>query len=998
MLQIFRKKDGAVSVFLTIILVPMIVVSCLFVDACRAKLAEPVVSSAGDLTLNTALTQYDATLNDYYGLMASSQNVDEFLNNANEYFQACITSQGVSASEGKEFADEISGLLTGRSSDITDLLQISETEGSSFTIKPVENGTLENPALMKKEIVEFMKYRAPIDGVSDVLQKFKDSSKDLTDAQKNADLVDKKQKFYEEEGELVKKSKEAYDKLQEYINLNITQESVSEMKSSFESVENDYKNLHIKMVKDLYNTQRLAQYSKSDLYENWKPKENEIQKGQVNSYINNAATSIRDFVNAAGHLDNVYGQMPKYQAGTVYDIQYWVACNEILQQNNYYSNYVSKAQSLCKNMAKLKAAMDQLSDEEKEESYTLKNYKNVDTYGEKKRSELYEGLSTQYENLKKNYITNSQSAYNQLAGNLGRISKENIDNITTGSTDEKVREIANKFNEYYTKYDNAYSLIDSAVGLLKAAKSRSEEYQEKYRTWKNAADQCNTTMGEEDRKEIADLNDDVFKRATPEKIQELIDRLNNVKSLLGNLKKAIDEYKYNGTSVRKIDSYSTLKNKSGVNSNKISCKKQELEKYTQDSFKFTTSSAIGKTGITDANNPAIDKVNTPDFYNWMKDRFQDYDEEKKNQAEKDKEEEEKKHDDKVKDANQANSDAGNEIKDIADRPSAAYAALLQEGFTDGKVKASKVASIVSGLFSDFSGTVNQTAVDLRDDLYTLDYIMNMFSYDTFEKEGKYHLCGGGVNLSNYESNYNAQSEAWNNEAVTFSENKTLTNKMINSSNNYSYGNEVEYIIYGNSNEKNKKSAYGTIFAIRYALNLPPEFQENWNDTTLKGMAIAIESASSGIIPAPLFKLVVVLGLTAAETASDMQYLKNGMPVELVKNKDQLTWTYAGYSEKAVSGKGFFYSDYLKLILFTKLTGNNEYAVYARIADVIQANMGQKISNNSGFVMKKANVYYSAEANLKVEPLMLNLPLTSDYSGSVSDGIIGQIKYKAYKGY
>ena len=275
----------------------------------------------------------------------------------------------------------------------------------------------------------------------------------------------------------------------------------------------------------------------------------------------------------------------------------------------------------------------------------------------------------------------------------------------------------------------------------------------------------------------------------------------------------------------------------------------------------------------------------------MSEQFKKYSEENKKQAERDKEEEEKKHDDEVKDANQANSDTGNEIKDIADRPSAAYAALLQEGFTDGKVKASKGASIVSGLFSDFSGTVSQTAVDLRDDLYTLDYIMNMFSYDTFEKEGKYHLCGGGVNLSNYESNYNTQSEAWNNEAVTFSENKTLTNKMINSSNNYSYGNEVEYIIYGNSNEKNKKSAYGTIFAIRYALNLPSEFQENWNDGTLSGMAIAIESASSGIIPAPLFKLVVVLGLTAAETASDMQYLKNGMPVELVKNKDQLTWNY-----------------------------------------------------------------------------------------------------------
>ena len=80
-------------------------------------------------------------------------------------------------------------------------------------------------------------------------------------------------------------------------------------------------------------------------------------------------------------------------------------------------------------------------------------------------------MSTQYETLKKNYITNSQSAYNQLAGNLGRISKENIDNITTGSTDQKVRDIANKFNEYYTKYDNAYSLIDSAVGILRLLKA-----------------------------------------------------------------------------------------------------------------------------------------------------------------------------------------------------------------------------------------------------------------------------------------------------------------------------------------------------------------------------------------------------------------------------------------------------------------------------------------------------------------------------------------------
>ena len=238
MLKLFLKNIGAVSILLTIILVPVLVVCCLFVDTSRAKLASSVVSSAGDLTLNTALTQYDATLNDYYGLMASSQNVDEFLATANDYFTACITSQGVDASEARKWADKISGLLTGESSDISDLLQITEPEGETFQISAAENGTLENPALMKKEIVEFMKYRAPVEGVSDLLQKFRDSSKDLENASKNADLVEKKQDFYEAENTLMESAKEAYLKLIAYANLQISADSINQMKEQLYGLEN----------------------------------------------------------------------------------------------------------------------------------------------------------------------------------------------------------------------------------------------------------------------------------------------------------------------------------------------------------------------------------------------------------------------------------------------------------------------------------------------------------------------------------------------------------------------------------------------------------------------------------------------------------------------------------------------------------------------------------------------------------------------------------------
>lgn len=64
----FKKTKGAVSIFLVIILVPMMTVSALFVDASKVSLAKSVSESAGDLTLNTALTDYDTKLKDMYGL------------------------------------------------------------------------------------------------------------------------------------------------------------------------------------------------------------------------------------------------------------------------------------------------------------------------------------------------------------------------------------------------------------------------------------------------------------------------------------------------------------------------------------------------------------------------------------------------------------------------------------------------------------------------------------------------------------------------------------------------------------------------------------------------------------------------------------------------------------------------------------------------------------------------------------------------------------------
>ena len=98
------------------------------------------------------------------------------------------------------------------------------------------------------------------------------------------------------------------------------------MKQYFNGMEEVYKELHIKTVKDLYNTEGLRQYQKADLYENWTPDASSIKKQQINSYLDNAAKAIRDFIPAAKSLDSFYrntSAIPNYNKNTVYDIFFY---------------------------------------------------------------------------------------------------------------------------------------------------------------------------------------------------------------------------------------------------------------------------------------------------------------------------------------------------------------------------------------------------------------------------------------------------------------------------------------------------------------------------------------------------------------------------------------------------------------------------------------------------------------------------------------------------
>ena len=193
--KLLKETRGAVAIFLVIILVPMMTVSCLFVDISRVKLAKALVDSAGDLTLNSALTQYDSLLQEYYGLFATSQTIDETLAKMDEYFIKCIKSAGLSDDDAQLYSKKLIGSFTsGSDESITDFLNII-VNPADFEMKRTPGGSICNPTLLKSQIVNFMKYRAPINGGLSLIS----SLKSFSNLSKETELIDKRKEYYEAE-------------------------------------------------------------------------------------------------------------------------------------------------------------------------------------------------------------------------------------------------------------------------------------------------------------------------------------------------------------------------------------------------------------------------------------------------------------------------------------------------------------------------------------------------------------------------------------------------------------------------------------------------------------------------------------------------------------------------------------------------------------------------------------------------------------------------------
>lgn len=1015
-----RKKwlngRGAVSIFLVIVLVPMMTCSALFVDASRVKSATGLVSSAGDLTLNTVLSQYDVDLNDFYGLMASAQDTSDVLGAAEDYFTSCIKSQGIDTTNTAKWVNSIKDIFF-EDGDIADLLGADLAPDTNVTVTATNDGSLTNPALVKTQVVEFMKYRSPINGVVDLFDKFTDSSKELENTTKTSDLIDKKQEYYEAQGEVAKKAYEVYEKIVEYDNLGITKSDLQEIKTFLESLPKKYEECHVKMVKDLYNTQGLSssdikQCNKIQSYTHQKKYDSASAK-TIGGLINSLMRSYDQFITARTNFENNINTWSE----SYYDIQYWVHC---CKNKSYFTNVYTKANNLKNSYNNLIDAVEHATDGALKENY-------VSTYDSSNLNGVYKGttktIQSWWDLLNQKTIDAVDSVAQKSKYNTSVVKIKDItnlyDRISTTDTNNTLANLYNTLNDYYTRYKKAFDLLTDIVKGLGELKTLVTTADNKFDTWESTANSyaSDIQLAKSDKDEIKEVKEAQNENGKLKvaDIEDYISHINNVKSAVGTVKEGAKKIKYNDKSIidKKIDGYSKFKQYSNVLEKDIPLYKADLENYAKDDDIFNFSMAgveISSLNYTANNDPQIrDKKYR--VYAWM--IKQGFNEPKDADREDEYNDKKDKADDLANDADKielTDVSSNNDISGLSSLPSG-ISADLDAGKITTKIK--DVSNFVNGMFTNFGATMSQAGVDLRDDIYTVDYITSMFTWQTFEYEAKYNMLEKSqqkaITHKNAGTYYNGKSEAWKDTDVKQKYNKTLTNKLRNSeSTNWSYCNEVEYIMYGKGIDESKKALDGSIFMIRFALDVAPIFSTFYNDEGLIGFASAVNLATHGIVPAGLVKVIICLGLTALESAKDLQTLKSGIPVIFIKtNKNDLfveSWEFYTGDDNPNTDKTealtFSYSDYMKLILFIKLLGSESYNIYGRLADVIQTNMSKCVLKDNDYVLSKSQVYYSIKADVKVKPLMLDTSYVKSFMGDAATRMDSwnTINYSATRGY
>jgi len=218
MKKLLKDTKGAVTVFVTLLLIPAMLISGTAVDLARIHTAKGIVQNASELAANATLTQYNSLLYDLYAIFGIAQDDPILGKLLDEYIKVSVF--------GEAKADKGMGTL-------------QLFYGSDLSLEEPffpDGKNLKNPDVLRRQIEEYMKFRGPVIIVKEFLELL-----GMSTFKSDSGVISDKLDIEEAIAGIFEKYKQLYDTIQiadkcNQVNGGVAGRSVGTVSSSLELI------------------------------------------------------------------------------------------------------------------------------------------------------------------------------------------------------------------------------------------------------------------------------------------------------------------------------------------------------------------------------------------------------------------------------------------------------------------------------------------------------------------------------------------------------------------------------------------------------------------------------------------------------------------------------------------------------------------------------------------------------------------------------------------
>ena len=1006
--RIRKNINGAISIFLVLIMVPMFTFAGTIVDLSRVNSANVVLSGASDLTMNAALSDYNEILKDVYGIFAMSATEDDLTNNLERYFNnslSNISDLDTTDSYTRDYINSLtSWLSTAGSEGSADFDTLINLTNATCDVSYVGGSEVYHSNILKRQILEYMKYRGVVAVSQELINKFSGFS----GFDKQSKAIKAKMNYEKELEKVGDSCQTAYNELYEARKQKHT--SVTQDILGYE-IEADCEN-KIELFKDAYlKTVSLAKenYDNISKYLVYIKVLEDTSADKLN--VNSNVILYNEISNKSSEATENMGEGLKEGHTVTNEAYTHKGLEGVLSNVEYFKSNNIGLTSGCE-MNDEKTDFNVISDHDGGFYGTMKSF--VDDIKSQKSNingELSEDNVIKVYQLKQtinNWINNDDNKtylaniwalkdyFYSCEGNDCKIN-EYFENIEGFISD--INDIANYTNNYANSYkdkvkslaveankqirlvfDDCTIMISKYEAIekdLNAVISDIESAEEKGEKWKDKIDKVTDKSSKQTMTSDYESEAQPLKKADVEALrdkviivnkefyQDILDRIKSLKYCGNKLAE-----KYDSSKVEKADYEKDFKKSKimpdTVDSNgmaaAINSAKANFESDTGNSFKAFCRLLENDEFSTKSGFTTKAQEENQQFFEYLASNF-----EYKSGTE---EEEKSEASDGGKEAlidkgkvTSAKENAKNDKTLSGDVSSDFLDAMVTnnsksqqdigvdptdpEGSSDDNV--TDTADSMSGEeTTSFLKALGDIAATGRDKLYLVEYMRNMFSCYT-------------TNIDPDAGNPNVE-EKKDKEVGSQYENKddfekTLSGIAISADNNYYYGGECEYILWGGTPSSAVNKTKASIFGIRFILNLI--YAMSAPDINALTFEWATVIAGWTVFGVPIVQTVLKIALALAESAYDLNQLCLGKSVPLYKSST--TWAMspqgmigiakdaaAELIENAAKEAGAYLNDSITNI-FDKIenTANNKIS---EIGDDVKKYMNQTIRDVSDKVI------------------------------------------------